>query len=81
LADPIGAIGRKTGVGRRIHMMHTLNNIVRLCEECMSSGVVNIIMGRNDSINFVWRYAKVRQLLDNGLPILEICGFFGDDLR
>src|SRR5947209_9337179 len=50
---PLGSIGSKTWVARRIQMMHTLNNIVRLRECRVSSGMVDIIMRRNDGINIV----------------------------
>jgi N-acyl homoserine lactone hydrolase len=45
--------GSKTWVARRIQMMHTLNNILRLRECRVSSGMVDIIMRRNDCINIV----------------------------
>src|SRR5258708_17458127 len=50
---PLGSIGSKTWVARRIQMMHTLNNIVRLRECRVSSGMVDIIMRRNDCLNIV----------------------------
>ena len=50
---PLGSNGSKTWVARRIQMMHTLNNILRLRECRVSSGMVAIIMRRNDCINIV----------------------------
>src|SRR5215212_5076975 len=50
---PLGSNGSITWVACRIQMMHTLNNIVRLRECRVSSGMISIIMRRNDCINFV----------------------------
>src|SRR5262249_33433094 len=50
---PLGSSGSKTWGARRIQMMHTLTNIVRLRKCRVSSGMVDIIMRRNDGINIV----------------------------
>src|SRR6266540_5746053 len=78
---PWESSGSITWVARRIQMMHTLNNILRLRECRVSSGMVDIIMRRNDCINIVRFYANARQLLDNVLPILELRFSFRHNLR
>ena len=50
---PLGSSGSKTWVRRRIYLMRPLDNILRLGECRVPSGMVNVIVRRNDCINIV----------------------------